>query len=430
MIIHTVQKGETLNSIGRQYNLTAEYIQNINQLPNPENLVVGQNILILFPKILHTVKYGDTLYSISRQYNIQVNTILKNNPNLSVNPSISTGDIIVIEFDDEKIKDVITNGYTYGDLPDNILRAALPYLTFISPFTYGVEKDASLLRPNAENTLFISSFYRTQPLLHISTITYYGNFNTEAVSVVLNTPSLWETFFNNILYEIETYGYVGVDIDFEFIDPSDSLKYAERVEFLKNNLNKYGYIIIAALAPKTSADQKGLLYEGHNYMAIGSSANYAFIMTYEWGYTYGPPMAVAPIESVKKVLDYAVSEIPPNKILMGIPTYGYDWTLPFIQNGPAAKSISNSEAILTALNYGAEIQFDSYSQSPYFYYTDESGNMHEVWFEDAKSSLSKLRLIEMYGLAGCGYWNLERPFPQNYMILNSLYNISEFLFNS
>ena len=128
MIIHTVQKGETLNSIGRQYNLTAEYIQNINQLPNPENLVVGQNILILFPKILHTVKYGDTLYSISRQYNIQVNTILKNNPNLSVNPSISTGDIIVIEFDDEKIKDVITNGYTYGDLPDNILRAALPYL--------------------------------------------------------------------------------------------------------------------------------------------------------------------------------------------------------------------------------------------------------------------------------------------------------------
>ena len=141
-------------------------------------------------------------------------------------------------------------------------------------------------------------------------------------------------------------------------------------------------------------------------------------------------MAVAPIESVKKVLDYAISEIPSSKILMGIPTYGYDWTLPFIQDGPAAKSISNSEAILTALNYGAEIQFDSYSQSPYFYYTDESGNMHEVWFEDAKSSLSKLRLIEMYGLAGCGYWNLERPFPQNYMILNSLYNISEFLLNS
>ncbi len=430
MIIHTVKTGETLNSISRQYGLTPLYLQNINMLPNPENLVVGQNILILFPEIIHTVKEGDTLFSISREYDIQVNTLLKNNPNLSVNPAINKGDEIIIKFDDEKIKNVITNGYTYGTLPDKELRAVLPYLTFISPFTYGVEKDGSLIRPDAENTLFTASFYKTEPLLHISTITYYGNFNTEAVSVILNTPALWEIFFENILKEIEIYGYAGVDIDFEFIASSDSLKYAELVEYLKNRLNKYGYIIIAALAPKISAEQKGILYEGHNYIAIGSSANYAFIMTYEWGYTYGPPMAVAPIESVKKVLDYAVSEIASDKILMGVPTYGYDWTLPYITDGPGAKSISNEQAVLTALNYGAEIQFDAFSQSPYFYYTDENGNVHEVWFEDAKSALSKLRLIEMYGLAGCGYWNLERPFPQNYMILNSLYNIDSFNFDS
>ncbi len=52
-------------------------------------------------------------------------------------------------------------------------------------------------------------------------------------------------------------------------------------------------------------------------------------MTYEWGYKYGPNMAVAPLNMVRRVLDYAVTEIIPEKIMLGIPNYGYDWPLPF-----------------------------------------------------------------------------------------------------
>ena len=264
--------------------------------------------------------------------------------------------------------------------------------------------------------------------MHISTITYYGNFSIEPVTYILNTPSIWETVLNHILSEISFYGYVGIDIDFEYINPEDSLKYAAFVSYLKENLNPYGYIVITALAPKTSSDQKGVLYEGHNYRALGEASNFVFIMTYEWGYTYGPPMAVAPIPSVRRVLDYAITEIDPNKILMGIPSYGYDWTLPYAKGGPAARSISVDEAVMLALRYQAEIRFDDFSQSPYFYYTDEAGNVHEVWFEDAKSVLEKLRLVEEYKFAGCGYWNLERPFVQSYMIINNLYRIAEFPF--
>ena len=54
-------------------------------------------------------------------------------------------------------------------------------------------------------------------------------------------------------------------------------------------------------------------------------------MTYEWGYLFGPPMATAPVNMVRQVLDYGVTTIDPNKILMGIPNYAYDWSLPFIQ---------------------------------------------------------------------------------------------------
>lgn len=427
MIIHTVKSGETLNSIALLYGLKTTYLQNINLLPNPDNLVVGQNILILFPKTVHTVKPNDTLFSIAEQYSVCVNTILKNNPYISTGSYIYEGEEIVIEFDEERPRHVITNGYAYGNISDQKLRLALPYLTFISPFTYGILPSAELIPPDIENILNKSVFYPSKTLMHISTITKSGTFTIEAATEIFNNSSLWNTFYENILSEIQYYGYAGIDIDFEFINPSDSLKYAELTAFLKNKLNPLGYIVIAALAPKTSADQKGILYEGHNYFAIGKSSNLSFVMTYEWGYTYGPPMAVAPIESVKKVLDYAVVEISSNRILMGIPTYGYDWIVPYNpEEKTAAKSISNSEAILTALKYKAEIKYDSFSQSPYFYYTDESFISHEVWFDDAKSVLSKLRLIEMYNLAGCGYWNLERPFVQNYMILNNLYEISEY----
>lgn len=84
-----------------------------------------------------------------------------------------------------------------------------------------------------------------------------------------------------------------------------------------------------ALAPKTSSEQKGLLYEGKDYSGLGQAANGVLLMTYEWGYTYGPPMAVAPINKVKEVLDYAITQIDTNKISLGIPNYGYDWPLPY-----------------------------------------------------------------------------------------------------
>ena len=134
-------------------------------------------------------------------------------------------------------------------------------------------------------------------------------------------------------------------------------------------------------------------------------------------------MAVAPIPNVRAVLDYAVTEIPPAKILLGVPNYGYNWPLPFIQGTTKAESISNQRAIELAIPYGVEIQYDETAQSPYFHYTDTSGTVHEVWFEDARSMYAKLQLIAEYGFQGAGFWNIMRPFSQTWLTLNSLYRV-------
>lgn len=139
---------------------------------------------------------------------------------------------------------------------------------------------------------------------------------------------------------------------------------------------------------------------------------------------YSEPKAVAPIPEVRRVLDFGVSVIEPKKIYMGVPNYGYDWNLPYVK-GTAATVIGNDEAVRIAAQNNASIQFDERAQSPYFNYTDQFGRQHEVWFEDARSIDAKLRLINEYGLLGAGYWNIMRPFDQNWLVLNGIYNIEK-----
>ena len=136
-------------------------------------------------------------------------------------------------------------------------------------------------------------------------------------------------------------------------------------------------------------------------------------------------MAVAPLPNVRRVVEYALTEIPAEKLWLGVPLYGYDWPLPFVQGRTKARSLSPQEAVALAVRYRVEIQYDQQSQAPWFRYTDEYGGEHEVWFEDARSIQAKLALIPEYGLDGVGYWNLNRPFPQNWRVLNALYRIRE-----
>lgn len=214
-------------------------------------------------------------------------------------------------------------------------------------------------------------------------------------------------------------GYVGVDVDFEYIRPEDRVGYADFVNRLRETMNENGYRVSVALAPKTSSYQKGLLYEAMDYHLLGQSANTVFLMTYEWGYTYGPPLPVAPLPNVRQVLEYALTEIPKEKIVLGIPNYGYSWPLPYERGVTKARLIGNVEANVIAAERGVEIQYDERYQSPFFYY-EIGGRRYEVWFEDVRSIYAKLQLAAEKDIRGVGYWNLMRPFRANWLLVNQM----------
>lgn len=423
MVLHTVASGDTLNSIAATYDVAPGLIARVNGFSAPYPLAVGQCVLILFPQVLHTVLEGESLVSIAQRYGISKRELLRNNPNLAAQRILFPGQVLVVSWADVRTRAIDVNGYAYPYVKERVLRAILPYATYLTPFTYGISEEGGLVTLRDEHMLSLAKNNAVTPLMHISTLTEEGNFSSTRGALLLEDGTLADSLADAMLLRIKERGYGGLDVDFEFLDPRYATTYANFVGMLRARANALGMDLFTALAPKTSAAQRGIAYESHNYKLLGENSDALLVMAYEWGYTYGPPMAVSPLQAVRRVLDYAVTEIPPEKILMGFPNYGYNWTLPYVAGEGRAQSISCPEAVDTAIRYGAEIYFDEESQSPFFYYTDEEGHIHEVWFEDARSSLAKFKLVEEYGFRGLGYWNFMRPFPANFSLLNAIYHI-------
>ena len=425
MDIHIVTQGETIYSIANEYGTSPQRLIVDNGLTGLNNLVIGQSLIILKPSITHTVTQGESIYSIASLYGIDTLRLILNNPTLIFNTNIIPGEILTIEFDNQSNRNVETYGYIYPFINRDLLELQSAYSTRMAVFSYGFTQQGELIPINDDAVLSTFERWQTQPIMLLSSITEEGTFQNEKATVLFNNIEVQNNVISNMLEVMREKGYIGVDLDFEYIDPKDRDAYVAFVENVTTQMNQNGYSVNVDLAPKNSDNQRGTLYEGHDYAALGNAANTVLLMTYEWGYTYGPPMAVAPINKVREVVEYGVSKIDNTKIYMGIPNYGYDWLLPYVQGESKARSIGNEEAIRIAQRYGAIISFDDVAASPYFNYIDESGREHEVWFEDVRSIIAKYDLIDEFQLLGGGYWNLMRSFIQNWSYVNSQYRIAK-----
>ena len=344
------------------------------------------------------------------------------NPWLWGTERLYPGQTLVTGYQQEQQSTLLVTGYAYPYIREDLLRQTLPYLSACIPFTYGFTPEGRLLPLGDGALLALARQYGTESWMNLSTLTEEGGFSSALAEALLQNDAARAQLAAEIAAQMAEKGYAGLDVDFEYLPGQSAAAYADFIRQLREALSPGGAPVTVALAPKTSAGQAGLLYEGHDYAALGAAADYCLLMTYEWGYAYSAPMAVSPIPKIRQVLDYAVTAIPAKKLLLGISSYGYDWPLPYAQGKTRARSIGCQQAITIAREHGAEIFFDEAAQAPYFRYTAEE-QAHEVWFEDARSIRAKLGLAAQYGLAGVGYWNLMRPFPQNWQVLDALCRI-------
>ena len=427
MQIHVVTEGETLTSIANTYNTTAVAITNANELDAPNDLVIGQALVIPIFGQFYFVQQGDSLYSIANRFGMTYQELATIN-NISPEMTLPIGLRLYIP---PRAKRAITSyayiepfGDTVSETLENAAAKNSPYLTFLALFSYRVNRDGSLTSPPIGNLQEIAANTDTAMAMVVTNLEGPG-FSDELGHIILTVQAVQNTLLDNIVKTAQTQGFTDIHFDFEFLPSDDREAYNAFLRKAKERFSQEGLLLSTALAPKTSATQTGQWYEAHDYAAHGEIADFVVLMTYEWGYSYGPPMAVSPIDQVRNVVDYALTVIPADKILLGQNLYGYDWTLPFVEGGEAARAVSPQQAIAIARENNAVIQYDTSAQAPFFTYTDAEGNEHEVWFEDARSIQAKFDMIRELDLLGIAYWKLGLAFPQNWLLLDDQFTITK-----
>ncbi len=388
---------------------------------------------------IYVVQRGDTVDSIAAGYGVSVETIIRDNQ-IIYPYELALGQALFIDLGTRQpYRSLRVTGYAYPYINETVLADTLPYLSELAIFSYGFTAQGRLLPPALPDEWMIEMALQngTAPILTLTPLDEQGRFSNYLIHNVVQNQEAVSQLIDNLLETMAEKGYQGVDIDFEYILAEDRDAFTDFVRQVAERMRANGYHTSVALAPKTSANQKGVLYEGKDYRALGEAADHVLLMTYEWGYTYGPPMAVAPLNQVRRVVEYAVSEIPVEKIDLGIPNYGYDWPLPFVKGETKATSIGNIQAVRIAIEQGVPIRFDDVAQSPFFTYSQAGDNApqegggagavvsqgsgaaveHEVWFEDVRSLQGKFDLIREFDLGGCGYWQIMRWFAANWRLL-------------
>lgn len=286
MDIYVVEKGDTIYSIALTHGVSPEQLINNNGLESPYSLVIGQTIVVLYPEQTHLTTSGETLYSIARQYGISVITLLQNNPGLIEREYLYPGETLVISYTDNKLGTASVNGFAYPNISREVLLKTLPYLTYLTPFTYGFTPEGDLVTIEDNEIIQLARSYGVAPIMLLATYTATDSFSNQLATALFYNPEAKQKLIYNVLSNIQEKNYYGLEIDFEYILPSDREAFINFIEEITYVLNDYGYQVTVALAPKTSINQKGLLYEAHDYAAIGKAANGVLLMTYEWGYTY------------------------------------------------------------------------------------------------------------------------------------------------
>jgi spore germination protein len=374
---------------------------------------------------IYVVKRGDTLWNLGRRFGTDPGELARINQ-LSDPSRLPVGLALVVPSPGPSPKLAIdVNGFAYPGIGTETLNETLPSLTFLSPFSWRAAQDGTLLPIDDQRLVTAAYAGAAAPILTAANISGAG-FSSDIAHAVLTDEKAQERFTESLLAALKGRNYYGANLDFEYVYPFDRESYNQFIARLGEKLHALGYYFITTLAPKESDGQPGLLYEAHDYAAHGKYADRVIIMTYEWGYTYSPPQAVSPADRIRRVLSYAVTRIPPGKILMGFSNYGYSWSLPWRQ-GDAARVISNAGAADLAASVYAEIKYDEKSAAPHFNYTDAGGARREVWFEDARSARARLALAGEFGLSGISVWTINRLYRPWIAVLESMYGVEKII---
>ncbi|MDF2539100.1 MAG: hypothetical protein K0S76_2121 [Herbinix sp.] len=429
MNIYVVQPGDTIDKIADMYGVSATKLLQDNEIDNPNNLVPGQTIVIVYPEQTYTVQEGDSLSGIAANFGISVMQLLKYNPFLSNREYIYPGEMLIISYDGKREIDTI--GYAYPYINEFTLKKTLPNLTYLSILNYRSTGEGDL-EPFFDDSEIIqlAKDYGTIPLMMTTTLTARGEPNIEDAYNILLSEDIQENTVQNTLNILREKGYYGLNMVFNYMSEENQTLYENLIRRMSNLLRTEGYLVFVTINPNISNVNNEIIFEKVDYSILNDYVDSVIFLQFIWGTNKKPPAPISSIVNLKALMDYIVTLLPPEKIILGKPISSYDWELPFDEGRDRASSLTHNSALSLAFDIGAVIQFDDISQTPYFTYNQYvfgSPVQHIVWTIDARSIYALILLVNEYNLQGIGVWNIMIYDPQLWLILNSQYEIRKLL---
>lgn len=298
----------------------------------------------------------------------------------------------------------------------------------VSPFEYALEGDGSISR--RASVLSDESVERIQKegVLRIPSIT--NNFDVDGKSTeVLLDEVRRNRMREEIVKLVEENGYDGIDIDYENVGPEAKDVFTGFIEDLARDLRENNKRLSVTLQSKRSDAETWDGVGAQDFEALGRVADEVRIMSYDFSRTNTSPGPIAPIRWYEEVLEYAVSKIPAEKVVAGVPTYAYRWCAnekasPCPTDGLVWEGVKN-----IVEKYDPRVEWSGEYQSPWFEYTDDQENTYIVYFENYQSLEEKLKVVEELGVSGVALWRLGNEDPQMYEVLASRIEASEALAN-
>lgn len=413
MFIYVVKLGDSLFSIAAKYRISMDSLRITNGLSR-DRLVPGQDLLV--PSNVYIVQPGDSLFSIAQIAFIPEETIRLYNGLQS--DELTVGMEIYFPPRDKHPEQGLS--YLTPSTPEKNrqnVQTFAPITSNFGVFEHHILEDGSLSTLDDQQVVSLIRENDAIPIAVITNLTESG-FSPQLTKRILNDPTLRQRAINNIYNLVKSKNYAGVNVDFEQVLESDRDLYSGFLAALRDRLKPEGFTISAAVPAKSSDDIPWL--KGFDYGGIGAAVDFVFIMAYDWHEAGSDPGPVAPITEVRKTLDYALTKMGRDKIVLGVPRYGYNWTM---TNGSvaSASAFSVSNAYATAMRYQVPIQYSTEYQQPHYTYWDEGGRRHIVWFEDIRARAVKFQLAVDYKLRGVGAWQLGLHFPQSAFLVREFF---------